>query len=389
MRLPLLLASILCLSLAACGDDTIYSVADGSAPDAAIKDGNIADNNLFADIQVIGDGSQIPPPGSFDLLTPFSGAIQYQNGPVLTQPTHIYAIWYGAWQNSTTPPILEDLLSSVGNSSYFTTDTVYYQLGNPIALNKFPDAGNMDAGVTTMRGFLRSINRPAPRNLLLEAGMPEAGDEAGSDVGTDAEKHYVSSDITLITNYMVGYPNGATLYDSDMVPLIANTLYNNKVSIDPNGIYFIFTSSDVNVYYGLFQLCSDFCAYHSDGFINLTHITYALVGDTANCLDICSATGKYMSYGYEHSPNENWSADAMASAMVHELVETMSDPYSDGWFDLYGNENADKCAYVYLNLYGTKNGSVANTRIGDRDWLIQSNWSLFMDGGQGCALHQQ
>ena len=36
--------------------------------------------------------------------------------------------------------------------------------------------------------------------------------------------------------------------------------------------------------------------------------------------------------------------DAMLSVYAHELVEAVSDPLLNAWFDNTGYENADKCA---------------------------------------------
>ncbi|CAF4585039.1 unnamed protein product, partial [Rotaria sp. Silwood2] len=42
------------------------------------------------------------------------------------------------------------------------------------------------------------------------------------------------------------------------------------------------------------------------------------------------------------SPNDDLGVDAMASIIAHEIVEAMSDPFGNAWYDSNGAENADK-----------------------------------------------
>ena len=37
----------------------------------------------------------------------------------------------------------------------------------------------------------------------------------------------------------------------------------------------------------------------------------------------------------------------MASVIAHELVEAVSDPQLNAWYDRRGYENADKCAWTF------------------------------------------
>ena len=85
-------------------------------------------------------------------------------------------------------------------------------------------------------------------------------------------------------------------------------------------------------------------------------------------------------------------ADAMVSIIAHELVEIVSDPDLNAWYDGYGLENADKCAvrncYTYSSFqwtFGTKtysNGYYYNTQMGNYKFLIQQNWN---PNTQKCA----
>src|SRR5262249_46655107 len=67
-----------------------------------------------------------------------------------------------------------------------------------------------------------------------------------------------------------------------------------------------------------------------------------------------------------------------------ELEESVTDPDINAWYDSRGQENADKCAWSFGTTYPLPNGSVANMRLGARDFLIQRNW--VNDSGGYCDL---
>lgn len=43
-------------------------------------------------------------------------------------------------------------------------------------------------------------------------------------------------------------------------------------------------------------------------------------------------------------------ADGLVSILAHELIETVSDPDGDAWYDAKGQENADKVSYSQTHL---------------------------------------
>jgi phosphate-induced protein 1 len=76
-------------------------------------------------------------------------------------------------------------------------------------------------------------------------------------------------------------------------------------------------------------------------------------------------------------PNGDPGADAVVSAVAHETEETATDPYINGflgWYDKFGEENADKCAYTYGTLFKEGSG-VWNVTIGAKNFLVQQNWA--------------
>ena len=61
--------------------------------------------------------------------------------------------------------------------------------------------------------------------------------------------------------------------------------------------------------------------------------------------------------------------------MVHEVDETLTDPFFGGWFDANGNESADKCGKTYGTTYLSGVGtSRYNVQLGSIKYLIQQNW---------------
>jgi hypothetical protein len=76
--------------------------------------------------------------------------------------------------------------------------------------------------------------------------------------------------------------------------------------------------------------------------------------------------------------------------MAHEIEETATDPvsltvdpYFAGWYDVFGAENADKCAYYYGPGAIPNNGrGFWNMTIGRKPFLVQWNWTNVSP--QGC-----
>ncbi len=106
-------------------------------------------------------------------------------------------------------------------------------------------------------------------------------------------------------------------------------------------------------------------------------LKYSFVGNAeAACPAGCMAQ-------QTNSPNNNPGADGMASVLAHELAETMTDPQFNAWYDVAGEESADKCSWTFGDTYSVSNGAMANMRLGGRDFLIQRTW-VNADGGY-CA----
>ena len=127
-----------------------------------------------------------------------------------------------------------------------------------------------------------------------------------------------------------------------------------------------------------------YCGWHSIGTLNGTsNIPYIAIQDFPSTFNSnCSAQTV--------SPNNNVALDAMASVLVHEIDEALTDPDLATWFDGRGAENADKCAWTFGT---TKAIGVAkyNFTANGTNYLIQRNWlsdNKVIDtvAGTACAL---
>jgi hypothetical protein len=253
-------------------------------------------------------------------LASAANGINYHGGPVMSSPSSLYYIWYGNWANSTTPAILTDFASNIGNSPYFNINGTYYN----------------------------------SKNIPVYTGVRYGG------ATTD------------------NYSFGQNLNQSAIGSIVGNAIGSGRLPFDPNGVYMVLVSPDI-------AESSSYCAnpgyigYHTYSSISFTDIKVAFIGNSDRCPALFS--------GVPTGPNGNRSADIMASVVAHELVETVTDPNINAWWDdalgLSG-ENGDKCAWNWGNGIYNAGGGTANIRLGVRNFLIQQNW-LNANGGT-CTM---
>jgi hypothetical protein len=262
--------------------------------------------------------------GSTGVVTPL---IAYHNGALIGTPT-IYYIWYGNWNQSNgsdTPAgqqILRDFGHNIGGSAYFAINTTYSAGGQVIT------------------------------------GAVNFGGEA-TDTGSQ----------------------GTRLTDARVGSVVVGALNAGKLPYDPNGVYFVLSSSNVSESSGF---CTQYCGWHSAGTISSgtyggQRLRYSFVGNANRCLNACAAQTT--------SPNGNAGVDAMVSIVAHELEEATTDPDPlSGWADSGGAENADKCAWTFgQNLFTLSNGAIYNMTIGSRNYLIQRNLK-YSAAGSTCNV---
>jgi hypothetical protein len=248
--------------------------------------------------------------------------LKYHGGRVMPGTTNVYFILYGSWTGDTTPDILADFIVHIGGSPYMNINTTY------------PDGGG-----------------GRPSGFLVYGGS--VADQ---------------------------YSHGASLSETDVEEVVIGQISNGQFPLDPNGIYFVFASSDVNAT----GFCTQVCQFHQHTTITGTNVIYAFVGNPARCPLQCASqfvtSSPNGNFVVTPTPNDNLAADAMVSWVAHVLSGALTNPTFQGWFDNRGRENSDKCVSQYGTTYVVANGAHANVRLaafatpGFRDYLIQENW---------------
>jgi hypothetical protein len=255
--------------------------------------------------------------------------IGYHGGPVMTNPHTVYIIWYGNWNGNSALTLLPSFIPALNGTPYFAINTTY---------------------------------------------------ENGSHTN-------VSAAVTLGAQAFDNYSQTSLLSETGVRNVISSAMSRGAVPVDPNGVYFVLSSGDVNEIDSTHgEFCVDFCGFHGHATLFGNDIKYAFVGNASpKCINnpnsgvTCAPTNPVV------SPNGNTGADAMASTIAHELSETVTDPDLNAWFDPSNpSENGDKCNFQFGSTFSVANGSQANISLGGQNFLIQQNW--LNDGGGGCTM---
>jgi Phosphate-induced protein 1 conserved region len=143
---------------------------------------------------------------------------------------------------------------------------------------------------------------------------------------------------------------------------------------DPSTVYVVFSGAGVNLGGGF---GTQYCAYHGRFSWNGNDVKYAVMPYTASFPSGCTA-------GSNISPTSDFAAAAEVNVLAHESEEAATDEDLNAWYDRRGNENADKCAWMFGTTQSGSTG-VYNQTIGGVRWLIQMNW--VNAGSGGCLQH--
>jgi hypothetical protein len=231
--------------------------------------------------------------------------VEYHGGPLMLAPKNLYFIWYGSWTGSAAPAILLDFALNLGGSAYLDVVTRY--------------AGAFGTAPVNSVSYAGSIND--------------------------------------------SYSRGTTLTRPDVGFIVATAVADQMLPADPDGIYVVFTSADVNETSGF---GTEYCGFHNTSSSGGVTLKFVFVGHP----DRAPAKCKPQTVG----PNGDAAADAMANVLVNGVFNTIVDPEFTGWYDKFLLEPADKCAWNFGTTYTTTNGARANVALGGRDWLLQQLW---------------
>jgi hypothetical protein len=179
----------------------------------------------------------------------------------------------------------------------------------------------------------------------------------------NASNVHVTNGVQSAGSTTDNYSREANIGDADVQGIVSDAITQNRLPLDTAAVYFVLTSADVNETSGF---CTQYCGWHTHTTVAGRDIKFAFIGNPDRCPSACTAQAI--------GPNGNGGADGMASIISHELEEAVTDPDLNAWYDFFGEENADKCAWTFGVTYTTPNGAKANMKLGDRDYLIQRNW---------------
>jgi hypothetical protein len=179
--------------------------------------------------------------------------------------------------------------------------------------------------------------------------------------------------LSWYSNSFVTAPSATNVSDAQVGTYINNFISTNSTWIASNVPS---AKKKIYVYIGgsATRLSSGFgtayCGWHTYGTFSGTQTPFIAIQDfTSKYLPACAAQTV--------SPNGNAYLDAMASVLVHEIDEAITDPFLNAYYDSRGAENADKCAWTFGTT--TKVGTGASSYIynwtgGSYKYLIQQNW---------------
>jgi uncharacterized repeat protein (TIGR01451 family) len=236
--------------------------------------------------------------------------ITYHGGPLILGTTNLYYIYYGDWN------------------------------------------GKDPGGMPILNAFGNAIGGSAYFNI----------NTTYYDKNNTAVTNAVQFSGSIASDYVASSPNA--LSDADIFGIVSRG-FGQGLPVDTNAVYFVLTAPGVAETSGFLTF---YCGWHNFGTYNGQTIKYAFVGNASgpNILACAEQTAS--------SPNNDPGADAMISVVAHELEEAVTDPQLDAWYDINGEENADKCAWTFGTTYNVANGSIANMNLGGRDFLVQQNW---------------
>jgi hypothetical protein len=260
--------------------------------------------------------------------------INYHGGPVLkANPVPIYIIWYGNWagtgsNTATTVSLVEHFISTLGNTPYEHIATTY-------------------------------------------------GDTTGN----------VSGNVSFAGHTFVN--STRNLSDARLQTTVSNAISSGALPRDPNGVYLVLSSSNINETSGF---CTRYCGFHTHATLGGVDIKYGFIGNPDRCPSGCEiqTTGP-------NSPATNvGGADGMINVIAHEQFEAITDPDLNAWFDASGQEDSDKCNFNFgvtstcnanglCSASGTAAAAKYNVTFGGNDWMIQQQWENAAGGK--CVLH--
>ena len=268
--------------------------------------------------------------------------IFHAGGPIglYTGPTQVIPVWVGNWDSNRKArwnAILRNLVSSLGGSG---------------SINSTPNIFNTNTLYFTLRNA--SVTQLTWPNAIASNSLP-------------ANIRNASGGITPVS-------------DGDVATYINRAISAGIVTAPPTGTRAIYVYLGANNTRLSSGFGTAYCGWHTYGTLGVKNIPYIAIQDfTNNYLSACAAQ--------TISPNGDAQLDAMASVLVHEIDEVITDPDIRTWYDARGAENADKCAWTF-GISSMSAGAKYNYTANNINYYIQRNWlanNLVADSVSGSA----
>ena len=292
-----------------------------------------------------------PEPG---VCTGCQPPLTYHNGPVMTTPMTITAI-YWAPSGYTYPDgyqtVVNQYISDVAAASG-RSDNVY-----GITPEYYQTAGS------TQQNLAYSIT----------AGTPI----------TDTNAYPPTADpCTIVAPYT------ACVTRAQLQAELVSVLTANSLPADLSHFYVLFFPPNVQTAEGNAKSGDVYCGIHGAFDLNPGPGT-VVYADEPLLINGCGAG---------QSPNNNLAADTQIGTLSHEIIETMTDPQTPAgpaWYDSTGNEIGDECSYNYGAPIGAADPNNPQTTAYNQvinghfyyEQTIFSNASYAAQGkGRGCIL---
>lgn len=273
-----------------------------------------------------------------------SSPIRFHGGPVMSQVSAIYIIWYGDWSTNKDP-------SNNGNAKTILRNAVYGLANHPSTLTG--DYSGITRGASSPLGcFNQSTSTTCSTATVSVKDVSSKNIYETTDASSQGTS-FGDAGVLAIVNKAIAAKNWTSL--------TTNTAA--STSTDPNAIYLVLTSSDINETSGFL---TQYCGWHN--YSSSTNLKYAFIGNPNRNLAACTAQSV--------SPNNNPAVDGMVSVIAHELIETVTDPQLNAWYNGRGYENGDMCAWTFGANLSSSSGAYYNVTLpnispGNSNYLIQ------------------
>ncbi|CAF3690689.1 unnamed protein product [Rotaria sp. Silwood1] len=178
---------------------------------------------------------------------------------------------------------------------------------------------------------IHKVNKARMSGALMAASPNRILYRIGGSVLTGVTKVYI---VTVPDHYSLG----KILSGPNISDLIYRRILSGQLPSDPNGIYLMLSSADVKESFSSsLSFCKEYCGYHNKFSAGTKTYIYGFIGHPKQCPNLCLPRNRNV------SPNGDPGVDAMLNAAVHEIMEAMSNPLMNSWYDATTErcENAD------------------------------------------------